>query len=335
MIEVLHTAAPAPGGIDAHEQDFSVASAAGHNEGDAVSVLGMSAVGMDCENLGSALGTDDRCMPVKARQAPPDGGVFLLGVAQHGEERTTSLGSERERGISGFLLAVFHFLVEDNGEEAAQFVIEQAELVTLPTGNEDNAGCLVFDEALQQCGLLPGEHTIPDADIPDEDDIVFLQVLQFVGEGGYVVGAVAFPELRMEKEAIDINAGITRKGVADEAIFPPWQGLHDEDPDRFGTACDVESAPVVLLDQFAVGKGDGEFEGGAAFLLQAPEDGIVVGASPWDGDILGALHACLVTDADDSADISLKGGLDGERDLNVLTDDTVGRGFDGEEVEIG
>ena len=196
-------------------------------------------------------------------------------------------------------------------------------------GHEDESGRLVFHEAADEFALFGGELVRSDADVAEEDDVVFGEVFDFRGELLDVVLALAGAERGVEEQAGKLDAGIAGKGVAQEAVFPARQGFDDEDADFFRPAGDGEFPGIVSRDKLAIGHGDGEFEGGAAFLFQAPEDGVVGFGIGRDDDVLGTLAAGLVAEADDGADLAVERGADGEGDLHVLADDAVGGCGDG------
>ena len=194
-------------------------------------------------------------------------------------------------------------------------------------GQEDDAGCLVFHQAADERALFLGELVFGDADIAEENDVVFGEFLEFFGKLVDVVLAAAGAELGVEEQAGKFDAGIAGKRVAQEAVFPARQAFDDQHADFFRPAGDGEFARVVSGDEFAIGHGDGEFEGGGAFLFEAPEDRVVGLGIGRDDDVLGVLAAGIVAEADDGADLAVERGTDGERDLHVFADDAVaGRG---------
>ena len=79
MIEILHAAPPAPGGVDAHKKHLAAASCLGDEQWDRAEFP--TAVAMHGEDFGAALGLDDRSVPVEAGKPPPDFRVFLLVVS--------------------------------------------------------------------------------------------------------------------------------------------------------------------------------------------------------------------------------------------------------------
>ena len=220
-------------------------------------------------------------------------------------------------------------VVEDDGHEVGEFGVQQRELVALRAGHEDEAGRLVFDEAADERALFLGELVVGDADIAEEDDVVFGEFLEFRGELLDVVLALAGAERGVEEQAGKLDAGIAGEGVAQEAVFPARQGFDDQHADFLRAAGDGEFAGVVGRDEFAIGHRDGEFERGGAFLFQAPEDGVVGLGVRRDDDVLGALAAGFVAQADDGADLAVERGADGEGNLHVFPDDAVGGRGDG------
>ena len=177
--------------------------------------------------------------------------------------------------------------------------------------------------------MFLGELVFGNADVADENDIVFGEFFEFFGKRLDVVLAAAGAERGVEEQAGKLHAGIAGEGVAKEAVFPARLALDDEHADFFRAAGDGEFAGVVRGDEFAIGDGDGEFEGGGAFLFQAPEDRVIGLGIRRDDDVLGVLAAGIIAQADDGADLAVERGADGERDLDVLADDAVTRRGDG------
>ena len=183
--------------------------------------------------------------------------------------------------------------------------------------------------------MFVGQLAFTDADVSQEDDVVFLEVFWFFGKLFDVVGAIAGSELGMKKKAVHFDPGVTGKGVANEAVFPAGQGVDDEDADVLGLAGEGETAAVVVGKKLAAGGGKGEGEGVGAFLLEAIENGFVNGAAGGDGEVFGNLVAAGVAQANDGAEVAVERGADGEGDLHVFSHDAVGGCGDCDEFEVG
>jgi hypothetical protein len=225
-------------------------------------------------------------------------------------------------------------LIENDGDQVREFGIEQRELVSLGAGQKDDTGGLVLHEAADEGALFLGELVVSDADIAEEDDVVFREFLEFLGKLLDVILAAAGAELRVEEQAGKLDAGVAGKRIAQEAVFPARQTLDDEHADFLGPAGDDEFARVVGGDEFAIGDGDGEFERGRAFAFEPPEDGVERFGIRRDDDILGLLAAVFVAEADDGADLAVERGTDGEGDLHVFPDDAITRRADGQQIEV-
>ena len=79
VIEILDAAPPAPGGVDAHEEDLAAAGGLGDEQRDGA--VFPAAVAVDGEDFRAALGLDDGGVPVEAGEASPDFRVLLLVVS--------------------------------------------------------------------------------------------------------------------------------------------------------------------------------------------------------------------------------------------------------------
>ena len=82
--------------------------------------------------------------------------------------------------------------------------------------------------------MFGGELAFSNTDVTEENDVVFLQVFWLFGKLFNVVGTIAGAELGVEEQAVDLDAGVTGEGVADEAVFPTGKGVDDENADVFG-----------------------------------------------------------------------------------------------------
>ena len=71
------------------------------------------------------------------------------------------------------------FVIEHDGHQVGEVGIEQGKLIALAAGKEDHAGGLVFDESADERALLFGELIVADADIAEEDHIVWCEVFGF------------------------------------------------------------------------------------------------------------------------------------------------------------
>ena len=208
-------------------------------------------------------------------------------------------------------------------------------MIALGSGQEDQTGGLVFDQSADAGALFLGELLGVDTDVAEDDDIVFCEVLDFFRKLVDVIRSAAHAELRVEQQAGKLHAGIAGQRIAQEAVFPARQGLHDEHADFFRFARDGELAAVVQRHQFSLGRRKGQVECRGTFLFQLPEDGVIGGFVGRQGQGFGALAAGVVAQADGGADLAVEGAADGEGDLYVFADDAIGRGIDGEQVEVG
>ena len=156
----------------------------------------------------AALGLDDRRVPVETGQPAPDLRVFLLVVAEHGEQRGAAFGGQGERGGDGFGHAVAVVVVENDRNQVGQLGVEQRELVALRAGHEDHAGRLVFHQAADEGALLLGELVFGDADVAEEDHVVFGEFFEFFGKLLDVVLAAARAECGVEEQAGKFDAGV-------------------------------------------------------------------------------------------------------------------------------
>ena len=64
------------------------------------------------------------------------------------------------------------------------------------------------------------------------------------------------------------------------------------------------------------------------------EDGLVDGAAGGDGEVFRNLVAAGVSQANDGAEVTIKGRADRERDLHVFAHDAVGRCRNGDKLEV-
>ncbi len=293
-----------------------------------------AAVCVDGEDFGAALRADDGGVPEEAGKAPPDGGVFLLGISQHGQQGGAAFGGEGQRGGEGFGETGFVFLIQSDGDQVGKVAFHEGRLVALWAGKENDAGRLVFHEAADAGALLGGELVGADSDIAKENDVEFGKLLKCFRKFLDVVHAFGRAEFRTEEEAGKLYSRIALECVSEESELPAGEGFHDEDADFFRTASDGKFVGVVCGDKLAVLYRDGEIESGGAFFFQAPKDGVVGFGIGREDDVFRALAAGLVAQADDGAHLPVQRGADSERDLHVFPDDPVCGCGDREQIEI-
>ena len=91
------------------------------------------------------------------------------------------------------------------------------------TRKEDESRSLVLHQSADIGALLLGELVVADAHIAEENHIVFGEVLDFFWEFIDVIRTTADAQLRMKKQAGELNSRVAREGIAQEAVFPTRQ----------------------------------------------------------------------------------------------------------------